>query len=249
MENKKPQSIQINQKKEASDPFAGIEIPPEQMEEVIAGATAGTLVGAVISNIPIIRELREWSERIDEGVKEEKLQILLRQYNDRFSSQKETLEKLKYLTATSAGKVLLSKVIHLLDRAIDEESISLLATVLENMTNSEVEKQFEQHSYVLSQIDRLTPQALIVLSRYETWKSCSLSGSSTTSKHTVLGDWDYQAATFLATQLKITASDVHLRLAHSFQELESLGTIVLDGSTIALEPIGKEIYGYITPSS
>lgn len=230
---------------EILDPLDAVEITEEQMTAAVMEATTSTVAGTLASFIPPLGKLLEWSEKVDEGVKEQKLQTLLRKYNERFSSHDETIAKLKFLTATTSGKVLLSKVIRLVDNMADGESIGLLANTLKNITDSEVEKKFEEHGYILSQIDRLTPQALVVLSKYEDWKTCSLSGTTTTSKHTVSGDWDSQVAVFLAGKLGITASDVKLRMAHSFWELESTGMIVLDGSFVKLEIIGAEVHRYI----
>lgn len=228
-----------------SDPLDMVEISDEQMAAAVMEATTSTAVGTLASFVPPLGKLLEWSEKVDQGVKEQKLQTLLRKYNERFLSHDETITKLKFLTATTSGKVLLSKVIRLVDNMADEESINLLANTLKNITDSDVEKKFEEHAYILSQIDRLTPQALVVLSKYEDWKTCSLSGTTTTSKHTVSGDWDSQIATFLTGKLGITASDIKLRMAHSFWELESTGMIVLDGSFVKLEIIGAEVYRYI----
>ncbi len=232
-------------KADISDPLDAVEISGEQIAAVVLGATTSTAAGVLASLIPPLGMLLEWSEKVDQGVKEQKLQTLLRKYNEYFSSLDETIAKIKFLTATRSGKVLLSKVIGLVDNMVDEESIGLLANTLKNITNSEVEKKFEEHAYILSQIDRLTPQALVVLSKYEDWKACSLSGTTTTSKHTVSGDWDSQVAVFLAGKLGIIASDIKLRMAHSFWELESTGMIVLDGSFVKLEIIGAEVCRYI----
>jgi hypothetical protein len=228
-----------------ADPLDAMEISDDQMTAAIIEATTSTALGTLASFIPPLGRLIEWSEKVDQGVKEQKLHTLLRKYSERFSSQAETVTKLKFLTATTSGKVLLSKVIRLLDNMADEESIDLLANTLKNITNSEIEKKFEEHTYILSQIDRLTPQALVILSRYEDWKDCSLSGTTTTSKHTVLGDWDSQIALFLAGKIGVTASDIKLRMAHSFWELESTGMVVLEGSFVKLEIIGAEVYRYI----
>ena len=216
-----------------------IELSEEQIEGALLEATTAT-IGA---NIPLIGRLFEFTERIRQAEKEEKLKMLLANFSSRFQSINEAMAKLNLLTSTRKGKILFSKLVDLLDKDTGEEEwIGLLANVLNDMSDANIEQRFKERSYVLSQIDRLTPQAMIVLGKYEQWKTVSLSGTTTTSKHTVSGDWDSQASTFLARTISITDSATILRMAHSFLELQSTGMILLDGSFIKLDIIGAEVY-------
>ncbi len=237
----KKQKVTTKRRHSVSEPLDEIELSEEQLTTAITEATTGSIG----SSIPIFRKVLEWTERVKQNTKEEKLKILLKHYSAHFESIEKANETFNFLLGTRSGQVLFSKIVNLLDSNTDEEAIELLANILKKISDTDFEKQFEQHLYILSQIDKLTPQALIMLSKYEIWKQVSLSGGTTTSKHTVLGDWDSQVANFLARSLKITDSNTVLRIAHSFLELESAGLIFLDGSFIKLAIIGAEIYQII----
>jgi hypothetical protein len=235
----KDKRVTIDTNKEIIDPLEKIILSDKQVGDVVINSAVGTLA----TSIPVFGKMIEYLERVNQSTKEEKLKILLQKYNSHFKSVDETIASLNFLVKTRSGQILFSKIIQILDSETEEgEWIALLANILKNISDSKIEERFKERAYILAQVDRLTPQGLIVLSKYEIWKMVSLSGSSTTSKHTILGDWDSQAANFLAANINITDSMIKLRIGHSFLELESVGLIFLEGSQIKLSIIGAEVY-------
>lgn len=228
--------------KKEVDIFDQLELSGTEAVEVFVEASAGTL----ISSIPGVNKLLEWSERVSQGTKEKKLTMLLTQFAERCDSAEEAQARLAMVVGTTHGRILFHKVLQLSEKGSeDPEWVKLLANVLSNMSDSDIEAKFNEYEYALSQIDRLSVHAVVVLSRYEKWKGVSLSGSTTTSKHTVLGDWDSQAANFLAKNIGVTDSSIILRIGHSFLELERAGMVVLDGSQLKIDIIGAEVYRFI----
>lgn len=225
-----------------SDPLEKIGLSLQQGAGVLAEATAGSIV----SSIPIINKIFEWMERIDQVSREEKLKTLLVEYTGCFNSIGDAISKLKLLTATRGGQTLFRKVIQIVDKgAEDKEWIGLLAVALRKLSETEFEKYFDAQMFVMSQIDRLSPQALILLSKYDIWRQKNIQGTSTTSGKT-MGDWIPQATMFMRLKLGVDNLEVGARINHSFRELESAGMVDLKGHQLKLSAIGLEIHRLIT---
>lgn len=246
---------QINSKKENKDKQLmksethNISNPLEQEgldSQQIAGVLVKATAGSVASSIPVFNKLFEWTERVNQASREEKLKTLLEKYSEHFNSLDEAISKLKLLTATRGGQTIFRKVIQIVDKGNeDQEWIRLLAIALRKLADTEFEKYFDAQIFILSQIDRLSPQALILLSEYDIWKQLNIHGTTTTSGQTV-GDWIPQATKFMNQKKGIDNLEVGARINHSFRELESTGMVSLKGHQLKLTAVGLEIYRAIT---
>jgi|SRR3989339_125328 len=224
------------------DPLEKVDLNSQQIAGVLVEATKGS----IISSVPGINKLLEWVERVDQASREEKLKMLLTELTERCDSLEDVFSKLKLLTATPGGQTIFRKVLQIVDKgAEDREWIQLLATTLERISNEDFEKYFDSQMFTLSQIDRLSPQALIVLSKYDIWKEVEIQGTTTTSGQT-MGDWIPQVTRFMRTKLKIESLEVGARINHSFRELESVGLVNLKGHDLKLTAIGLELHRVIT---
>lgn len=227
-----------------SSPLEKIELDSQQISGVLVKATAGLIA----SSIPVLNKMFEWMERVDQASREEKLKTLLVEYSKRFSSLDEAISKLNLLTATRGGQTLFRKVIQIVDKGNeDQEWICLLATALRKVSEAEFEKYFDAQMFILSQIDRLSPQALILLSEYDVWKQVHIQGTTTASGQTI-GDWIPQVTMFMRQKKGVDSLEVGARINHSFRELESIGMVDLKGDQLKLTAIGLEIHQAITES-
>lgn len=225
-----------------SDPVEKIELDSRQIVGVLTDAT----IGSIFSSIPCFNKFFEWIERVEQASREEKLKILLMEYNNHFDSIDDTISKLKFFTATRGGQTLFRKVIQIIDKGNeDQEWIHLLAITLKKVSETEFEKYFDSQMFTLSQIDRLSPQALILLSEYNIWKQANIQNTTTTSGQT-MGDWAPQVTMFMRQHKKIDNLEIGARINHSFRELESTGMIDLKGEQLKLTAIGLSIYQLIT---
>lgn len=221
-----------------------IELPMKKAQEVLKDALTET----VGSSMPIFGKILEFTERVNQGVREEKLNILFQEYSSHFESIDQSISNLSFLLVTRSGQILFQKVVQILDNNTEEESIKVLANVLKNIKTEEIEKHFQEYSYTLSQIGRLTSQALIVLSKHYLWETVSITNTTTTSGQTVSGDWDEQAAWYLYNRRPVKNPNkmVVSRMSHSFRELHSAGIITLSGQLLKTTDIGREIYRMIS---
>lgn len=224
-----------------SDPLENIELESRQIAGVLAEATTGSIV----SSIPVLNKMFEWMERVDQASREEKLKTLLAEYTGRFESVEDAISKLKLLAATRGGQTIFRKIIQIVDKgAEDKEWIRLLSIALRKVSETEFEKYFDAQMFVLSQIDRLSPQALILLSKYDIWKQANIQNTTTTSGQT-MGDWIPQATMFMRQKIGVENLEVGARINHSFRELESTGMVDLKGHQLKLTAIGLEIHRVI----
>lgn len=234
-------------KKEAqdvSDPLEKVKLDSQQ----IAGALVKATVGSITSSTPVFKKFFEGIERFDQAKREYKLKILRKEYSERFDSLDEATSQIKLLVATRGGQTLFRKIIQIIDKGDeDQEWISLLAIALKKVSETEFEKYFDSQMFILSQIDRLSPQALILLSEYDIWKQVKIDGTTTTSGQT-MGDWIPKATKFVIQKKGIDNLEVGARINHSFRELESTGMVDLKGHQLKLAAIGLEIHRAITES-
>ncbi len=224
------------------DVIGKVELSRERIRAALVAAGTRTVAGQV----PILREILGAVDNINSEVREEKLKILLEQFASKFDSLEQALAQLHRIFRERAGLIVFQKIVQILDNGeTDEEWIGMLATTLERMTGDDIQTSFEEKTYLLSQIARLSPQALIVLGKYDLWGVVRITGTTTTSGRTVAGDWDQQAARHFARVVAVTNANTTVRMAHAFQELESTGMIRLEGERIDRTAIGNDLYGHI----
>ncbi len=221
---------------EMTDPLEQVELSGKQVVEVIKESGAKIIAGLVGLG-GFVGAL----DTLDQKIKEEKIKILLTQFQTKFEDINEALNRLKSILGTRAGVIIFQKVIHILDNGdVDMEWIDLLAKVLKKISDDDFEKYFEERTFLLAQIAKLSPQALILLSKYEVWRQANIQSTTTTSGITA-GDWIPQTTRFLMS--KMGKENLHLgaRVNHSFHELESAGMVKLNQHQVKLTAIGMEL--------
>lgn len=220
-----------------------VELPTETT--IRALMTAGGKV--VAGSIPGLNKFFQVVNMINQEVREEKLKILLSQFGNRFDNIESALDQLRQLFQHREGLILFSKIIHILDNeVINDEWADVLANVLKTVSDSDVKEQFTKHSYILAQIDKLSPHALLLLHKYDSWSKVKFTGSTTMSGQTIVGDWDSQITNLFCSNTNVQDAEVKERIRHAFQDLEGRGMFkITEGKGVALTQVGQEIYNYI----
>lgn len=246
MADNKPakQTGKIQQKNRGDNIVGKIELPTET--RIRALINAGGKV--VASSIPGFKEFFQVVDTINQEVREEKLKILLSQFSAHFEDIESALGQLQQLFQHREGLVLFSKIIHILDNeVINKEWADILANVLKTISDSDIKEQFTKHSYILSQIDKLSPHALLLLHKYNLWSKVKFTGSTTMSGQTIVSDWDSQTTKLFCTNVNIQDAEIEERIRHAFQDLEGRGVFkITEGKGVALTKVGEEIYDYIS---
>lgn len=214
------------------------ELSGEQIGKVLKNSVAKGFARA----IPGIRELYSVVDTVNQEIREEKMGNVLRDFQSHFQSIDQAMSQLKTLLSNRAGIIIFQKVVQIIDNgSMDEEWLFLMSKVLKWVSDPDFERQFEGRTYALSQIARLSPQALIILSKYRVWQQVNIQGTTTMSGQTA-GDWEGQVTRFLKAKIGIEDGYIGIRINHSFKELDSAGMVRLEGHQLKLSAIGLEIH-------
>lgn len=231
-------------KDQQADIFQSVELSPEE----IRGALVDAGSKAFAREIPFFNKIFGVIDQVHRELRDKQLNSLLQQFNAKLDSNDETIKRLNALFSEPNGVALFGKITSILNNgSYNEEWIGLLSNALKKISDVEIKERFDELEYILSQIARLSPQALIILSKGDKWRTARLSGGSSTSKETLLGDWDMQIAKFFAANVGITERDTISMLAHTFRELETANMIYLTTSkTVECREIGARVQNLIS---
>lgn len=84
--------------------------------------------------------------------------------------------------------------------------------------NTDFESLFEQHKYALAQIEKLSPQALTILSDYQHWPGFKINNYSATGSK-ISSEWLKEFADSYSYSKNIINPEIIERIAHSISEL------------------------------
>lgn len=198
----------------------------------------------------IISEIIKWNESVDEDIKEAKKEYLLSQYFEKNDTNELALKNLQEFLSNPQGNTLFNKILRILDDTPPDRELSEhLANALRYIINNSFHELFEEHKYALSQIEKITPQCLTILSDSNSWptikpRSISASGSKVTS------EWLTEFTEAYALIKKIDNPKIARRISHSISELENTGLIEAHflrgiGIQCTLTEVGRTILPYI----
>lgn len=221
-----------------------VELPTDTTIRALISASGKVVAGS----IPGLNKFFQVVDTINQEVREEKLKILLSQFGNRFENIESALDQLRQLFQHREGLILFSKIIHILDNeVINDEWADVLADVLKTVSDSDVKEQFAKHSYILAQIDKLSPHALLLLHKYDSWSKVKFTGSTTMSGQTIVGDWDSQITNLFCSNTNTQDVEAKERIRHAFKDLEGRGIFkITESEGVSLTQVGQEIYNYIS---
>lgn len=226
---------------EPPDLLAEIDLSNETRDKLLAETVGST----VLSLIPGVDKLVSFAESYKSKLDAARLALLLHFLEQKIGNLEQFQDRLKRLLTTSTGLIIFQKVVRISGAGVyDEEHIKILANVLKKVSESDFEELFEEHNYALSQIEKLSPQALLLLSEYSSWPTISFS-SSTMSGTTAGSGWDVDFANQYSKDKGITDANVKLRIGHVLHELEGNSITVLEAKRISLSPIGEMVHKYL----
>lgn len=201
------------------------------------GAIASTIIG--------------WSKEVNKEIKDAKKAVLLEQYINKIDNQEDSINKLKLFITNPQGNVLFNKILMILDDyPPDLELINHLAKALKYMVNNDnFYKMFEQHKFALAQIEKLTPQALTILTDYKNYPEFNV-GTSIAFGAKITSEWHDKFIEAYCKSKRIDSLEMRSRVAHVIIQLESQGYLEAfkkNDSTIVCEvtKIGKDLIPYL----
>lgn len=237
-----------NQKDEQSltkfNPLDDIQLTEEEKALLLTE----TGVNSAIEMIPYVGRLIGVTNKFSEALDQKKLEKLLIMLRGKMDSQEQFSGAIKKLITSGCGLTLFQKTIQILRKDNDEDFIRLLSNVLQNICKEDFEEMFDQLNYVLSQIEKLSAQALLLVSKYEQWKGLRLNGATGMGGGIICPNWDKQVTTHFMNNMSLNDDGIIRRVNHAFRELESSGIIHLTKETKSVDftDIGEEVYQKIT---
>jgi len=169
----------------------------------------------------IVSEIINWNESVDEDLKEAKKEYLLAQYFEKNDQNENALSQIKEFLSSPQGNTIFNKILRILDDTPpDLELSNHLSSTLQYIVQNDFERLFEEHKYALSQIEKLTPQALTIIADYNSWPLITL-GSSTSSGSKITSDWLFEFTHAYCESKNIYDQGLKNRVQHSINELIS----------------------------
>lgn len=169
----------------------------------------------------IVSEIINWNESVDEDLKEAKKEFLLAQYFERNDQNEHALSQLKEFLSSPQGNTIFNKILRILDDTPpDVELSNHLSSALQHIVQNDFERLFEEHKYALSQIEKLTPQALTIISDFKNWPLIKL-GSSTSTGNKITSDWLFEFTQAYCKSKSIHDKSLINRVQHSINDLIS----------------------------
>lgn len=201
---------------------------PNEIRQKIANTEAGkTIRGAILSffNLDILEKVLNTAESIESETNEYKKGLLMSAYMDQVDDIQEEVNKLENFVISPEGNILFSKVIRIINNNPQSKSYSkLLAECLKKIINSNFKDLFSKHVYALNQIEKLTPQALILLADYGNWPEYQIRNYSS-NRGILTSEWIEEFLLYYAPSRGITDNQMTRRIAHALKELQRNGFI------------------------
>lgn len=200
----------------------------------------------------IISTCLDWNEEVNNQIAEAKKYYLLEQYFNKVDNVEQAIYALSDFLKNPQGNTLFNKILRILDDSPPDKELSQhLSNALKKIIEQgNFEELFEKHRFSLNQIEKLTPQALTIISDYKSWPTFKLStifsnGPKVTSEY-------YSEFTMAyGFHHGITDSTKLNRIKHSVIELHNSGIIEaykIGPSNMVrceLTEIGKDLLVYL----
>jgi hypothetical protein len=224
------------------NPIENINLSDEDSDNLLLETVGESFIGLFPFFDKIGKFLDSYQQKIDKA----KLIILLKKFEDRHDNSEKFQEALKKLLTSPYGLSLFQKILRIVNaNAVNLDYIKTLAIVLKRVSDSEFKDMFEEHNYVLSQIEKLTPQALLLLSDKHNWPGIDFP-STTTSGITSGKGWDTSFSTLYSNRKNMSDDKSVTRIAHSINELKNNHLVGLERDHLPLTVIGEEIFRYLS---
>ncbi len=225
-----------------------IEITGVDRIEAAADAAMRIFFDKTLGLIPGIGALINFTHEYDNEIEKRKLEILLENFQQRHTSIEVSVDKMNTLLRSGSGFILFRKVMALVgDGPPEPEYLALLANTLKRIVDTDFTTLFLDHSYVLYQMDKLTPYALILLADNAKWPKIDFA-STTTSGVTNGQGWDMSFASKYCEYKGLSEHMAKLRICHVINELRNNNICELQPNALSLTMIGAELTSYICPA-
>lgn len=232
-----------------------IDLSSDEQKEIVKGETIKKITDKGLSLLgpigDVISTVITWNEDVNQNISEAKKMILLEQYFNQADEHSMAIEKLQSFITNPQGNTLFNKILRIVDDSPPDPELTFhLSKVLKKIIeDGNFEELFEKHKYALGQIERLTPQAITIISDYKNWPPLNL-GASIAFGPKVTSDFYMEFTTAYSNSKNITDINKIKRIQHSVVEIQNLGLMYAyhaenNQTKCQLTEIGQELLSYI----
>lgn len=212
------------QKKTLDARLDKIALPEDEVSKIVYKKSKDIIRDKVLGSFKIgeiINTVLTWNESIDEELKKAKKEYLLAYYFDLNEQNSLSLHNLKDFLTNAQGNTIYNKILRILDDTPPDLELSQhLSNALSYIVNSDFKMLFDNHKYALSQIEKLTPQALTILADQASWPKITL-GSYASTGGKITSDWLVEFTQAYSAKKGLQNSDWINRVQHSINQLIS----------------------------
>lgn len=224
----------------------GIILSSEQENKALFEGLVSYLIEPFAAAIPPIGILMAYHNKRENLKKEE----VLKRLKTNVARGAIQVANITNLLKNPKGLVLFNKIIFLARSSELEDDdfgnfADLLSQMLINLSTKDFESLFDKVSYLISRIEKLSPQALFLLSDSHNWPKDSV-GGTTMSDYTLSGGGLKIVVNGYLRDKKIDKESVKPRVLHAFGELQSGGYMIFSKDKRASRTeVANEIYDYL----
>ncbi len=201
-----------------------VSLSANEEAEIIESQTIKTVRDTIVGIIPMgeaIGTILNWNDEVNSEIENAKRNLLIEKYFDKSDENEKSIEQIKALITNPYGSTLFNKILQILDASPpDEKLIGHLSAALKYISDNDFKKLFDEHKFALSQIEKLTPQGLTVLSDFKNWPIFFMNGYSSNGGK-ITSDWIMDFTKAYAAHKKISDNEIINRILHSVNELVS----------------------------
>lgn len=252
---KKTNKYFMQEVKDLDDYISQVRIDPVKEKKIKGQVLIKMIKDGVLESFSLgklIKKILEWNDDASKIIREKKKEALLADYFSKTKENEDSIRRLKNFLTNPAGNIIFNKILMIIDNELpDAWLFHHLSNVLINIIKFEkFDVLFEKHRYVLSQIERLSPQALTILSDYEDWSDFQLENVVAFGGE-IRNDWTSAFVKQYSIQKKVSDPEKIMRIKYCFKELQQSNFIAAqiisrpDKIRITPTAAGNEIIEYI----
>lgn len=210
------------------------------------------LAKTILPPFAVAIETLEWNQNVDNDLKDAKKTMLLTDYLNKADAQEEAIKNLKEAMSNLYGNTLVNKIFQMLDNyPPDADLMKHLVTSLKKICeNKNFEKLFQDHKFFLGTIEKLSPQALSIITDYPNWPAFSFQFTGMSLGNNIPDQYQEPFATKYLQTKSINDTVVKQRTVYVIEELRQQGFIKCVSTNpndfvLLLTDLGSELYGYL----
>lgn len=202
-----------------------------------------------------INTIIDWNAETNKELQEAKKSILLSNYLNKTDSIEQSMTELREFISNPYGNTIFNKILSMLeDSPPDQDLLNHLTKVLTYIIDQKnFEKMFSNHKFFLTQLDKLSPQALVIIADYKEWPPFNLQMSQQFGE-LISSDFHKEFTNAYTKKKKITDINKIKRIEHTIIEIKQAGIVIgiqktteqrSEPAKMVLTTIGSDLLPYL----